>query len=96
MTTGGRLAHSFTIALQGLHGVVVKVETHMGPGLIGMTVVGLPDTSIKEAKDRVRAALTSSGIPAFGHKTTVNLSPASVPKRQYLRSGDCSVTFTSG
>lgn len=80
MTTGGRLAHSFTIALQGLHGVVVKVETHMGPGLIGMTVVGLPDTSIKEAKDRVRAALTSSGIPAFGHKTTVNLSPASVPK----------------
>lgn len=74
------LAYSQTIALQGLNGVVVDVETHLGPGLIGITLVGLPDASVREAKDRVRAALASCSIPAVNRKTTINLSPAAVPK----------------
>ena len=50
------LARTYAIALQGLNGKVVEVQTHVGPGLVGTTLVGLPDASLREAKERIRAA----------------------------------------
>ena len=59
---------------------MVEVEAHLAPSLPGFTLVGLPDASLAEARDRVRAAMTSSGIPWPQRRITVNLSPASLPK----------------
>lgn len=74
------LARSYGIALAGLSGVPIEVQTHIGPGLVGTTLVGLPDTSLREAKERVRAALFSCGIGAINERVTVNLTPADLPK----------------
>jgi magnesium chelatase family protein len=56
----------------------VSVEVHVGKGLPGFTIVGLPDAPVREARDRVRAALLSSGLPWPVHRVTVNLAPPSV------------------
>jgi len=56
------LGRASGIALVGLRGHVVNVEAHMSAGLPGFTLIGLPDTSLSEARDRVRAAITSCGI----------------------------------
>ncbi|WP_062301522.1 YifB family Mg chelatase-like AAA ATPase [Demequina subtropica] len=61
-------------------GHVIDVEAHVARGLPGFTIVGLPDASLAEAKDRVRAAVASSGVEWPRHRITVNLSPASLPK----------------
>ncbi|MFZ1383046.1 MAG: ATP-binding protein [Scrofimicrobium sp.] len=74
------LARSYGIALEGLAGVPIEVQTHIGPGLVGTTLVGLPDASLREAKERVRAALFSCGIGAVNERVTVNLTPADLPK----------------
>lgn len=74
------LARSYGIALEGLSGVPVEVQAHIGPGLVGTTLVGLPDASLREAKERVRAALFSCGIGAVNQRVTVNLTPADLPK----------------
>lgn len=74
------LATSHTIALQGLEGVPVKVECHIGPGLVGLTLVGLADTALREAKERVRAALASINVRQVNRRVTVNLSPSGLPK----------------
>jgi hypothetical protein len=55
------LAKVLTCALVGLDGVLVEVETDIGPGLPAFNVVGLPDTAIQEARERVRAAIRNSG-----------------------------------
>lgn len=68
------------IALSGLSGHVIDVEAHLAASLPGFTVVGLPDASLQEARDRVRAAVTSSGLDWPTRRITVNLSPASLPK----------------
>lgn len=70
-----------TIVLAGLHGHVVDVEAHIGSSLPAFTIVGLPDTSMTEARDRVRAAVASSSLSWPTRRITVNLSPASLPKR---------------
>ena len=64
----------------GLEAALVRVEVHVGGGLPAFSIVGLPETVVKESKDRVRAALANCGfdIPA-GH-ITVNLAPADLPK----------------
>lgn len=66
--------------LVGVRPVPVQVEAHVVPGTPSFTIVGLPDTSVREAKERVRAAITSSGLPFPSGRITVNLSPADVPK----------------
>ncbi len=70
-----------TRALVGLHAPEVVVEVHLANGLPSFALVGLADTEVKEARERVRAALTQSGF-AFPHnkKITVNLAPADLPK----------------
>ena len=74
------LARTYAVALQGLNGKIVEVQTHVGPGLVGTTLVGLPDASLREAKERVRAAFSSCAIPSLSKRVTVNLSPADLPK----------------
>jgi magnesium chelatase family protein len=74
------LARTRSIALVGVVGHVVEVETHLAPGLPGLTIVGLPDTALSESRDRIRAAVVNSGEPWPQHRITINLSPASLPK----------------
>src|SRR5262245_25698779 len=68
-------------SLDGLDAPEVRVEVHLANGLPSFTLVGLADTEVKEARERVRAALTNSGF-AFPHnkRITVNLAPADLPK----------------
>lgn len=68
------------IVLAGVAGHVVEVEAHLAASLPAFTIVGLPDASLHESRDRVRAAVTSSGLPWPNRRVTVNLSPASLPK----------------
>ncbi len=69
-----------SIALAGLAGHVIDIEAHMAASLPAFTIVGLPDASLQEARDRVRAAVASSGLTWPNRRITVNLSPASLPK----------------
>lgn len=66
--------------LFGIDGRVVWVETHVVDGLPSYTVVGLPDTAGRESRERVRAALTSSGLEWPQRRITINLAPASLRK----------------
>jgi magnesium chelatase family protein len=66
--------------LLGVRGRPVLVEVHVSNGLPGFTVVGLPDAACREARDRVRAALLSSGLPWPMRRVTVNLAPSGVRK----------------
>ncbi|MGH9286421.1 MAG: magnesium chelatase domain-containing protein, partial [Acidimicrobiales bacterium] len=66
--------------LLGVDGRPVSVEVHVSNGLPGFNVVGHPDTSCREARDRVRAALLSSGLPWSQKKVTVNLAPSGFRK----------------
>ena len=74
------LGRTRAVSLVGLSGHVVEVEAHLAPSLPGFSLVGLPDTALAEARDRVRAAVTSSGLPWPNRRITVNLSPAALPK----------------
>jgi len=65
-----------TAALSGINGELVKVETDLLPGLPGLTLVGLPDQSVKESRERVKSAMLNSGYGFPGRKIVVNLSPA--------------------
>lgn len=69
-----------TCALDGVYPRRVDVETHIGRGLPSMSIVGLPRTAVREAKDRVRAALDHLGFSIPQVRVTVNLAPADVPK----------------
>ncbi len=75
------LGRSRAVALVGLAGHLVEVEADVARGLPTFVLVGLPDTSLGEARDRVRAAFGNAGIPLPAQRITVNLSPASLPKR---------------
>jgi magnesium chelatase family protein len=66
--------------LIGVDGKLVSVEVHVSNGLPGFTVVGLPDAAVREARDRVRAALLSSGLPWPLRRVTVNLAPSGMRK----------------
>ena len=67
-------------ALDGMAAPPVTVEVHLAAGLPGFTLVGLPDTEVKEARDRVRAAIQNSGFEFPQRRITVNLAPADLPK----------------
>ena len=64
----------------GAEARAVRIEAHVGRSGEAFTVVGLPDTSVREAKDRVRAAIISTGREFPHRRVTVNLSPANLPK----------------
>jgi magnesium chelatase family protein len=74
------LAVLYSRALTGMDAPLVTVEAHLGGGLPSFTIVGLPDTEVKEAKDRVRAALQNAGFDFPARRITVNLAPADLPK----------------
>jgi magnesium chelatase family protein len=67
-------------ALAGLQAPPVTVEVHLANGLPSFAIVGLPDTEVKEAKDRVRAALVNCRFEFPARRITVNLAPAELPK----------------
>jgi magnesium chelatase family protein len=75
------LARTHSVALIGVTGHVVEVEADIANGLVGMILVGLPDTALREARDRIRAAIVNSGEEWPQRRITVGLSPASLPKR---------------
>ncbi|MDQ2823444.1 MAG: YifB family Mg chelatase-like AAA ATPase [Pseudomonadota bacterium] len=67
-------------ALAGMEAPLVNVEVHLANGLPRLTIVGLPDAEVRESKDRVMAALESSGFDVPARRITVNLAPADLPK----------------
>jgi len=67
-------------ALAGIAAPEVAVEVHLGPGLPAFNIVGLPDAEVREAKDRVRAALNHARFEFPSRRITVNLAPADLPK----------------
>ncbi len=74
------LAKSQTCAVMGLDGFIVQVEVDISNGLPVFNVVGLPDTAVQEARERVRAALRNSGCEFPMRRITVNLAPADLKK----------------
>jgi magnesium chelatase family protein len=74
------VARAFSAAVVGLDGQTVVVETAIGAGLPGLTIVGLADTAVKESRERLRAALRHVGFPLPGKNVVVNLAPADLPK----------------
>ena len=67
-------------AIKGIDGFLVSVEVDIAPGMPTLSVVGLPDTEVKESKERVIAALRNSGFDFPLKRITVNLSPAELRK----------------
>jgi len=74
------LASLSTRAVLGMESPLVTVEVHASNGLPALSIVGLPEASVKESKDRVRSALISSGFKLPPKRITVNLAPADLPK----------------
>lgn len=75
------LGRTYAVSLIGMNGHVVEVEPDIGQTLPAFVLLGLPDASLNEAKDRIRAAARNAGVPLSRRKITVNLIPASLPKR---------------
>ena len=74
------LAVVYSRALAGMDAPPVTVEAHLANGLPSFTIVGLPEAEVKEAKDRVRAALQNARFEFPARRITVNLAPADLPK----------------
>ena len=70
----------YTRAALGVTAPLITVEVHISAGLPGLTIVGLPETTVKEARDRVRSAIINSGYTFPAKKITINLAPADLPK----------------
>jgi magnesium chelatase family protein len=71
----------FTAATFGVDAYIVRVETHIDPGMHNFSVVGLPDNAVKESRDRVMAAIKNTGLFfPFVKRVTINLSPADIKK----------------
>ena len=69
-----------TIALNGVIGDLVEVQTDISKGLPNFEIVGLPDASVKESKERIKAAIKNTGIEFPSRKIIINLAPASTKK----------------
>jgi magnesium chelatase family protein len=74
------LAIIFTRAKCGIEAPLVQVETHLSNGLPSLNIVGLPETAVKESKDRVRSAILNSHFEFPSRRITINLAPADLPK----------------
>src|ERR1700759_1143759 len=75
------LARAWSVAVTGVTGRLVGIEADVGPGLPGFGLIGLPDTALSEARERVRAAVQNSGEAWPKQKVTVSMSPADLHKR---------------
>lgn len=69
-----------SIALNGLEGNLIEVQTDISNGLPEMDIVGLPDVSVKESKKRIKSAIRNSGIEFPNKKILINLAPANIKK----------------
>src|ERR687887_2583958 len=74
------LAKVFSSAVLGIDGYLVEVEVDLAPGLPSFSIVGLPDASVKESRERVKAAVHNSGLDFPIRRITVNLAPAEMRK----------------
>ncbi len=74
------LATTQSCAVVGLDGYIVQVEVDISPGLPAFNIVGLPDTAVQEARERVRAAVRNTGCEFPLRRITVNLAPADLRK----------------
>lgn len=74
------LAKVLSAAVLGIDGYIVKVEAHLERGLPAFATVGLPDSAVKESKERVTAAIKNSGLPFPQKRITINLAPADIKK----------------
>lgn len=70
----------YSRALSGMEAPLVRVETHLSNGLPAFHIVGLPETAVRESKDRVRSAILNSHFTFPDRRITVNLAPADLPK----------------
>jgi magnesium chelatase family protein len=75
------LARAHAMALVGVQGHPVEIEADISNGMVALLLVGLPDTALREARDRIRSAVLNSGEQWPHRRITVGLSPASLPKR---------------
>ncbi len=89
-------AKVFSVGLIGLTGHLVEVEADLTAGIPTLTLTGLPDTALNEARDRVRAALVNSGEAWPNRRITVNLLPASLPKQGSAFDMAIAVTVLAG
>ncbi len=78
---GGHLSGAISLAIHGIQAQIVEVEVDIIKGLPGFSLVGLPDVTIKESKDRIRSALENSGYEFPPKNYVVNLAPASFKKQ---------------
>ena len=69
------LAVVYSRAVNGVAAPLVTVEVHLANGLPGMSIVGLPETAVRESKDRVRGAIINSGFEFPTRRITINLAP---------------------
>ena len=74
------LAIVYSRARLGMDAPLVTVEVHLSNGLPSLSIVGLPETAVKESKDRVRSAIINSSFDFPARRITVNLAPADLPK----------------
>ncbi len=74
------LARVYSRAQNGLDADLVTVEVHLAAGLPGLSIVGLPEMAVREAKDRVKAAINTCGYEFPNRRITCNLAPADLPK----------------
>ena len=70
----------YSRALAGIDAPLVQVETHLSNGLPAFHIVGLPETAVRESKDRVRSAILNSHFTFPDRRITINLAPADLPK----------------
>lgn len=75
-----KLAAVLSRAEYGVQAPQVRVEVHISRGLPQLNIVGMPETAVKESKDRVRAAIMNAGYEFPQHRITISLSPADIPK----------------
>ena len=73
-------SHVLSASTIGIHAHLVQVETHIAPASHSIAVVGLPDNAVKESKDRVYAAIKTTGFRWPGQRITINLAPADMKK----------------
>jgi magnesium chelatase family protein len=69
-----------SLSLFGIDALPVEVEVDVSPGLPGFSIVGLPDTAVQEARERVRVAISNSGFKFPTKRVIVNLAPANLRK----------------
>ena len=74
------IARAYTVAFLGVEARLIEVQCALSPGIPAFNLVGLPDKAVSEAKERVRAAITSMGLALPAKRITINLSPADIPK----------------